>query len=47
MRIQTGRGVLTLKYTTNGDGKVNQVTVDMGEPILELSRVPVDERLGD
>ncbi|MCE9591074.1 MAG: diaminopimelate epimerase [Planctomycetes bacterium] len=41
MRIQTGRGVLTLRYTTNGDGKVAQVTVDMGEPIVEAGRVPV------
>src|SRR5688572_17884017 len=42
MKVQTGRGVLTLDYTTNGDGKVDQVTVDMGEPILELSRIPVE-----
>src|SRR5699024_718319 len=39
MRVQTGRGVLTLRYTTtasNGtaSGKVDQITVDMGEPIL-------------
>lgn len=41
MRIQTGRGVLTLHYVTNGRGEVEQVTVDMGEPILEPSRIPV------
>jgi diaminopimelate epimerase len=41
MRIQTGRGVLTLRYQTNGDGKVSLVTVDMGEPILEPAEVPV------
>src|SRR5262245_36944434 len=42
MRIQTGRGVLTLRYTTNKGGKVEQITVDMGEPILEAGRIPVD-----
>ena len=41
MRVQTGRGVLTLKYTLDANGKVAQVTVDMGEPILEPARVPV------
>ena len=43
MRVQTGRGVLSLSYTTNGDGKVDRVTVDMGEPILDLKKIPVDE----
>lgn len=42
MRVQTGRGVLTLRYTLNGGGLVNQVTVDMGEPILEPTRIPVE-----
>jgi len=41
MRVQTGRGVLSLAYTTNGDGTVDQVTVDMGEPILEAARIPI------
>lgn len=41
MRVQTGAGVLTLQYTINGDGRVEQVTVDMGEPILEPARIPV------
>ena len=41
MRIQTGNGVLTLAYTTNGDGKVDSVTVNMGEPILEAAKIPV------
>ncbi len=44
MRIQTGTGVLTLEYTIGGDGTVDQVTVDMGEPILLLADVPVDRR---
>ncbi len=42
MRIQTGTGVLTLEYTIGGDGTVDQVTVDMGEPILEPRQIPVD-----
>ena len=41
MRIQTGRGVLTLRYTTDKAGKVEQITVDMGEPILEMAKIPV------
>jgi diaminopimelate epimerase len=41
MRVQTGNGVLTLRYTLGTNGKVDRVTVDMGEPILEPSRVPV------
>ncbi len=41
MRVQTGRGVLTLAYDVGPDGKVARVTVDMGEPILEPSLVPV------
>ncbi|MCH8344248.1 MAG: diaminopimelate epimerase [Planctomycetes bacterium] len=44
MRIQTGAGVLTLEYTIGDDGTVDQVTVDMGEPILLLGDVPVDRR---
>lgn len=42
MRIETGNGVLTLSYTTDRAGKVEQVTVDMGEPMLEAANVPVD-----
>ncbi|MEX2671640.1 MAG: diaminopimelate epimerase [Phycisphaeraceae bacterium] len=41
MRVQTGNGVLSLAYTTDAHGKVEQVTVDMGEPILEPARVPI------
>lgn len=41
MRVQTGRGVLTLSYTLDPQGKVAQVTVDMGEPILQPALVPV------
>jgi diaminopimelate epimerase len=41
MRVETGRGVLSIDYTLEG-GKVAMATVDMGEPILELEKVPVD-----
>ncbi len=43
MLVQTGAGVLELKYTLDGQGKVEMVTVDMGEPILELAKIGVDE----
>src|SRR5476649_192680 len=32
MKIETGRGVLTLHLETDGQGKVERVTVRMGEP---------------
>jgi diaminopimelate epimerase len=41
MRVETGRGVLTLALDVQG-GKVQQVTVNMGEPILDLAKIPVD-----
>lgn len=43
MRIQTGHGVLSLDYQLDDQGKVAQVAVDMGEPILELPEIPVDK----
>ena len=45
MRIETGRGVLSLVLAVGDDGKVERATVNMGEPILELSRIPADEKL--
>jgi diaminopimelate epimerase len=42
MRVETGRGVLTLDLQTGRDGKVEQVVVNMGEPILALPEIPVD-----
>jgi diaminopimelate epimerase len=39
MKVETGRGVLTLHLELKA-GKVEQVTVDMGEPILEADRIP-------
>ncbi len=40
LKIETGRGVLTLDLTVAG-GKVTKVRVDMGEPILEAAEIPV------
>src|ERR1700733_14397799 len=39
LKIETGRGVLTLHLEIE-TGKVKQVTVDMGEPILEAEKIP-------
>jgi len=41
MRIQTGNGVLTLQYTVDQDNKIDQVRVNMGQPILTPAKVPV------
>src|SRR5438270_7510868 len=39
MTVETGRGVLTLHLEV-GAGRVERVTVDMGEPILEADKIP-------
>jgi diaminopimelate epimerase len=39
LTVETGRGVLILELEVSG-GKVRQVRVDMGEPILESEKVP-------
>ena len=41
MRIETGRGILSLDLKLK-ENKVDQVTVNMAEPILELAKIPVD-----
>jgi diaminopimelate epimerase len=41
MRVETGRGVLSLALATNS-GKVEEVTVNMDQPILDLAKIPVD-----
>src|SRR6202167_5136241 len=41
MRVETGRGVLSLAMDVTA-GKVQQVTVNMGQPILDLPAIPVD-----
>lgn len=40
LRLQTGRGVLSLAYELGADGKVAQVRVDMSPPILDPVKVP-------
>jgi diaminopimelate epimerase len=40
LTIETGRGVLTLELEVGSDGKVRQVRVDMGEPILQAAKIP-------
>lgn len=42
MRVETGRGVLSLDLRTNAQDRVEQVTVNMGEPILDPAKVPFD-----
>jgi diaminopimelate epimerase len=42
MQVETGRGVLEIDYETR-EGKLVEATVDMGEPILDLARIPVEE----
>ncbi|MCS7015398.1 MAG: diaminopimelate epimerase [Gemmatales bacterium] len=39
LRIETGRGILDLELHVR-NGRVDSVTVDMGEPIFEPSRIP-------
>jgi len=41
MKIETGRGILSLQLQT-AHGKVASATVNMGPPILDLPRIPVD-----
>src|ERR1700691_1362696 len=40
MTVETGRGVLSLDLQLRG-GKVQLITVNMGQPILELPQIPV------
>ena len=42
MRVETGRGVLTLDLKTDAANKVQLVTVNMGEPILDLAKIPFE-----
>jgi diaminopimelate epimerase len=44
MRVQTENGVLTVQLHLDAAGKVAAATVDMGQPILEPARIPVDFR---
>ncbi|KAA5545311.1 diaminopimelate epimerase [Roseiconus nitratireducens] len=40
LSIETGAGVLKLRLQVGDDGRVDQVTVDMGQPILEGPKIP-------
>ncbi len=42
MRIQTGAGVLSLRYLLGATGRVERVTVDMGAPELDVGRIGVN-----
>ncbi len=42
MKVQTGNGVLSLGYELDDQGRVAMVSVDMGQPIVDLPRIPVD-----
>ena len=42
MRVETAAGVKTIDLAIGADGKVASATVDMGEPILEAARIPVN-----
>lgn len=39
LRIETGRGVLTLEVEASG-GRARRIRVDMGEPILQAEKIP-------
>jgi diaminopimelate epimerase len=39
LKVETGRGILTLQVEISA-GKVERVTVDMGDPILDAERIP-------
>ena len=41
MLVETGAGALSIAYETAA-GRLVRATVDMGEPILDLAKVPVD-----
>jgi diaminopimelate epimerase len=41
LRVETGAGVLNLQLQIEA-GKVQQVTVNMGQPILDLPKIPVN-----
>ncbi len=41
LRIETGRGILTLGLDVGPDNKVVRVCVNMGQPIMEAAKIPV------
>ena len=41
LRLETGRGVLTVGLELDADGLVSRVCVNMGQPILDAAAIPV------
>jgi len=41
LKIETGRGILTVGLRLDGNGKVEKACVNMGQPILDPSDIPV------
>jgi diaminopimelate epimerase len=44
LKVETGAGVLDLALHVGEDGRVDEVTVDMGKPMLEAGQVPTTIR---
>jgi len=42
MRVQTGAGVLSIDYEADEDDRIARATVDMGAPILEAAKIPIN-----
>ncbi|MBN1393174.1 MAG: diaminopimelate epimerase [Sedimentisphaerales bacterium] len=42
LKIETGRGILTVGLLTSSDGKVENVCVNMGKPVLTAMNIPVN-----
>ena len=40
LRIQTGRGTLTVSWSADANALVREASVDMGLPILKMSQIP-------
>jgi diaminopimelate epimerase len=43
LRVETGRGVLNIDLQLDSNRKVESATVDMGEPFLDLEKIPVQQ----
>lgn len=42
LTVETLAGPRAIRFTTDGEGKLTQATVDMGAPVLEAAAVPID-----
>jgi diaminopimelate epimerase len=42
LKIETGRGILTVGLLTNRNGEVEKVCVNMGQPVLAAKEIPVN-----